>query len=112
MARNRETIMQVGMIGLGRMGSAMVHRLLADGHRCSVYDTDPTHYDELAAAGAVCAATLDELVSSLEAPRVVWIMVPADKVSDVIAPLCETLASGDIVVDGGNSHYSDDLCRS
>ena len=104
--------MQVGMIGLGRMGSAMVHRLLADDHRCVVYDRDPAHYEQLTAAGAVAAETLAELVASLDAPRVLWIMVPAGKVDGVITQLCDVLTPGDIIIDGGNSHYSDDLSRS
>lgn len=104
--------MQIGMIGLGRMGSAMVHRLLADNHQCAVYDADPASYGELVAAGATPAATVKQLVNSLEAPRVVWIMVPASKVDEVIEPLCETMEAGDIVIDGGNSYYKDDISRS
>ena len=105
---NRDSVMQLGMIGLGRMGSAMVHRLLADNHLCTVYDADQTGYGELVAAGAVSAASEKDLVDSLEAPRVVWIMVPADRVDEVIAPLCDLMEPGDIIIDGGNSHYGDE----
>lgn len=109
---NRGTIMQIGMIGLGRMGSAMVHRLLTNNHQCAVYDADPASYGELVAAGATSAATVKQLVDSLETPRVVWMMVPANKVDEVIEPLCAVMEPGDILIDGGNSHYKDDIFRS
>lgn len=104
--------MQLGMIGLGRMGSAMVHRLLDDDHRCTVYDADRTAYAELVAAGATSAASVEDLVYSLEVPRTVWIMVPANTVDEVIEPLSELMQPGDIIIDGGNSHYKDDILRS
>jgi 6-phosphogluconate dehydrogenase len=104
--------MKIGMIGLGRMGSAMVLRLLENDHRCAIYDSDADNYPELVAAGASSSSTLDELVNNLRPPRVVWIMVPADGVDDVIEPLTNLLDDGDIIVDGGNSHYEKTISRS
>ena len=104
--------MNIGMIGLGRMGKAMSHRLLEHDHKCVVLDNDPTNYEELAEAGAVPASTLDQLVDTLDAPRIIWIMVPAEKVDEVIEPLGSLLESGDIIIDGGNSHYESAIIRS
>lgn len=104
--------MQMGMIGLGRMGSGMVQRLVADGHRCVVYDQDRKVVDRLAAGGVVAADSIESLVSSLQAPRVIWIMLPAAVVDDVIRPLAAVLQAGDIVIDGGNSNFRDDLRRA
>ena len=100
------------MIGLGRMGNAMSHRLLEHDHECVVFDSDPANYEELADAGAMPATTLRQLVDTLDAPRIIWIMVPADKVDEVIEPLGRLLESGDIIVDGGNSHYESAIIRS
>lgn len=102
----------LGMIGLGRMGSNMVTRLLRDGHRCVVFDQRPEPGQALARAGAVAAGSLAELVAGLERPRTVWIMVPAKIVDRVLADLAPLLDPGDVVIDGGNSHYHDDLRRS
>jgi 6-phosphogluconate dehydrogenase len=104
--------MQVGMIGLGRMGGNMARRLIARGHSCVVHDHSPEAVADLAAAGAAGAATLAEFVALLEAPRTVCLMLPAaivDAVIDEVAPL---LAAGDVLVDGGNSNYQDDIARS
>jgi len=103
---------QLGMIGLGRMGASMVRRLLADGHDCVVYDVSPDAVGALAADGATGATDLAGLVAGLTAPRSVWIMVPAAFVDDTIARLAPLLDAGDTVIDGGNSHYHDDIRRA
>ncbi|MDE2395612.1 MAG: decarboxylating 6-phosphogluconate dehydrogenase [Burkholderiales bacterium] len=104
--------MQIGMIGLGRMGASMVTRLLRGGHECVVHDEAPEGIARLVALGATGAASLQQFVDSLRAPRAVWLMVPAAAVDDLLAQLTPLLRSGDIVVDGGNSHYHDDLRRA
>ena len=104
--------MQLGMIGLGRMGANMVRRLLNRGHDCVVYDLSAQAVAELVAHGAVGAGSLAEFVARLEAPRVVWLMVPAAVVDRTIADLLPLLERGDVLVDGGNSHYVDDLRRT
>ena len=103
---------QLGMIGLGRMGANIVRRLMRDGHRCVAYDIEPASVATLVAEGATGAASLAEFVAALEAPRVVWIMVPAAFVDSTIADLVPLLAAGDIVIDGGNSYYRDDITRA
>ncbi|HVP01481.1 MAG TPA: decarboxylating 6-phosphogluconate dehydrogenase [Solirubrobacteraceae bacterium] len=104
--------MQLGMIGLGRMGANMVRRLMRDGHACVVYDPEPGAVAALVAEGATGASSSAELVAALESPRVVWLMVPAGIVDRVLADLVPLLAAGDLIVDGGNSYYVDDLRRS
>jgi 6-phosphogluconate dehydrogenase len=104
--------MQIGMIGLGRMGANMARRLLAHGHDCVVFDTDAASVRALVVDGATGAASLDDLVARLVPPRAVWVMVPAAMVDRVLADLRLRLTPGDIVVDGGNSHYVDDLRRA
>lgn len=104
--------MRIGMIGLGRMGANMVRRLLRGGHECVVHDRDTAAVKALAAEGAQGALSLEELVSALPAPRAVWIMVPAAVVDDVIARLRPLLKAGDTLIDGGNSHYHEDLRRA
>jgi 6-phosphogluconate dehydrogenase len=104
--------MQLGMIGLGRMGSNMVRRLLRGGHECAAYDHQADAVHSLAREGAHGATTLSELVQSLKAPRAVWLMVPANVVDAVIADLMPLLSKGDIIIDGGNSHYHDDIRRA
>jgi 6-phosphogluconate dehydrogenase len=104
--------MQVGMIGLGRMGANMVRRLMRGGHRCVVHDVTPAAIEALAREGATGAASLDALVSALTPPRVVWLMVPAAVVDATLEALGPRLAPGDIVVDGGNSYYRDDITRA
>jgi 6-phosphogluconate dehydrogenase len=104
--------MQLGMIGLGRMGANMVRRLLGRGHECVVYDLSAQAVADLVADGATGAGSLAEFVASLERPRVVWLMVPAAVVDRAIADLLPLLESGDVLVDGGNSYYVDDLRRA
>ena len=104
--------MRVGMIGLGRMGANMVRRLLRAGHGCVVYDTSPEAVAALSREGATGASSLDDFVSGLPEPRVVWMMVPAAVVDRVIADLAPRLAPGDALVDGGNSWYVDDIRRA
>jgi 6-phosphogluconate dehydrogenase len=101
--------MQIGMIGLGRMGANMVLRLLRAGHRCVVYDRNAETVAALVREGALGAASLAELSTKLEAPRTAWIMVPAAVVDGVIDDLVPHLAPGDTIVDGGNSFYQDDI---
>src|SRR5215813_9656780 len=108
----KESLMQIGMIGLGRMGANMVHRLLAGGHRCVVYDRSPQAVEELARAKAVGASSIADLVKKLETPRAVWLMVPAAAVDATIKDLVPLLAPGDILIDGGNSYYVDDIRRA
>jgi 6-phosphogluconate dehydrogenase len=103
---------QAGMIGLGRMGSGMVRRMMAAGHTCVVYDVIPEAVQGLAAEGAIPARSEAELVDKLAAPRVVWIMLPAARVDAELAVLAPLLQRGDTVVDGGNSHYRDDIRRA
>src|SRR5262249_53373386 len=100
----KESVMQIGMIGLGRMGANMVRRLLAGGHRCVVHDRSPEAIAELARARAVGASTIVDLVKMLETPRAVWLMVPAAAVDATINDLLPHLTPGDILVDGGNSY--------
>ena len=104
--------MRIGMVGLGRMGANMVRRLIKGGHECVAYDRSPEAVRALAADGAIGANSLAELVRGLTPPRAVWIMVPAALVDSVIADLRSLLTSGDILIDGGNSHYQDDIRRA
>jgi len=104
--------MQLGMVGLGRMGSNMVRRLLKGGHDCVVYNRTPKPVEELAKEKAVPAASLKELTGKLKKPRAVWLMVPAAAVDGVIATLAPDLEPGDILIDGGNSYYIDDIRRA
>ena len=104
--------MHLGMIGLGRMGANMSRRLLRAGHTVVGFDRTAAAIDALAGEGAVPAATMQELVTALPAPRAVWIMVPADVVDATIDALWPLLAPGDVVIDGGNSHYKDDARRA
>ena len=104
--------MQLGMIGLGRMGANMVQRLLAGGHRCVVFDRSPKAVEESVRAKAVGASSIADLVKKLEAPRAVWLMVPAAVVDTTINDLLPHLTPGDILVDGGNSYYVDDIRRA
>ena len=104
--------MRIGMIGLGRMGANMVRRLIRGGHECVAYDRSADAVRAVAADGAIAANSLAELIAALKPPRAVWIMVPAALVDTVIAQLRPLLASGDILIDGGNSHYQDDIRRA
>jgi 6-phosphogluconate dehydrogenase len=104
--------MQLGMIGLGRMGANMVRRLMADGHECVVNDVTPEPIDALAVEGATPARTLEELVAALEPPRNVWVMIPAAYVGGTVERLAPLLSPGDTIIDGGNSWYRHDVDRS
>ena len=104
--------MQMGMIGLGRMGANMVRRLLKGGHQCVVFDMSPKAVAELVQEKAVGAGSLAEFVKALAKPRAVWLMVPAGVVDKSIADLLPLLEAGDILIDGGNSYYIDDLRRA
>ena len=105
-----DTPMQLGMVGLGRMGAGIVRRLMKDGHRCVGYDVSPDAVKALEADGADGATSLEEFVAKLERPRAVWVMVPAGAITDkTIAALADVLEEGDIVIDGGNTHYVDDI---
>lgn len=104
--------MQLGMIGLGRMGANMVRRLLKGGHQCVVFDRSPKAVNDLVAEKAVGAASLAEFVKKLDKPRAVWLMVPAAAVDQSIADLLPHLEEGDILIDGGNSYYVDDIRRA
>jgi 6-phosphogluconate dehydrogenase len=105
-------MMQLGMIGLGRMGANMVHRLLAGNHQCVVFDRSPKAVEELTRAKAIGASSIADLVKKLEMPRAVWLMVPAAAVDATINDLVPLLSSGDILIDGGNSYYVDDIRRA
>jgi len=104
--------MQIGMIGLGRMGANMALRLIAGGHRCVVFDRSAKAVEELTKAKAVGATSIADMVTKLETPRAVWLMVPAAAVDATIADLVPHLAAGDILIDGGNSYYVDDIRRA
>jgi 6-phosphogluconate dehydrogenase len=104
--------MQLGMIGLGRMGANMVRRLQRAGHQCVGFDRNVESVKEVAADCATAAASIDDLVKKLQKPRAVWLMVPAAVVDSTLAQLAEKLDHGDIVIDGGNSYYIDDIRRA
>jgi 6-phosphogluconate dehydrogenase len=104
--------MQIGMVGLGRMGANMARRLMRGGHECVAYDVSPGAAAALGKDGADAAATFDQFVSKLKTPRAIWLMVPAAVVDETIEKLSSLLTSGDILIDGGNSHYVDDIRRA
>ncbi len=104
--------MQLGMIGLGRMGANMVKRLLKGGHQCVVYDMSQKAVTELVQEKAVGASSLADLVKNMQKPRAVWLMVPAAVTDQTIADLLPHLEAGDILIDGGNSYYIDDIRRA
>jgi 6-phosphogluconate dehydrogenase len=104
--------MQLGMVGLGRMGSNMVRRLLKDGHPCVVFDRSADAVKDLAKEKAVGAGSLKEFVEKLAKPRAIWLMVPAGVVDSSISELCPLLEAGDTIIDGGNSYYIDDIRRA
>jgi 6-phosphogluconate dehydrogenase len=104
--------MQLGMIGLGRMGTNMVRRLLKAGHQCVVFDRSPQAVEELVKASALGASSLQDFVKMLTKPRAIWLMVPTAVVDETIANLLPHLESGDILIDGGNSYYVDDIRRA
>jgi 6-phosphogluconate dehydrogenase len=107
-----DTPMQLGMVGLGRMGANLVRRLVRDGHRCVVYDVNAEAVKSLAAEGATGAESWDEFVEKLEKPRAVWLMLPAAVVDSTLDQLVGRLEPGDTVIDGGNSYYRDDIARA
>ncbi len=104
--------MQLAMVGLGRMGANLVRRAMNAGHDCVVYDVNPDPVAELVAEGATGAASLDDLAAKLETPRAVWVMVPAGLTGQVVDDVAEHLDRGDIIIDGGNSFYRDDIDRA
>jgi 6-phosphogluconate dehydrogenase len=104
--------MQLGMIGLGRMGANMVRRLMGGGHQCVVFDMSRESVSKLAGAGATGSDSLDDFVKKLTAPRAVWLMVPAGVVDSTLSQLVPRLQKGDIIIDGGNSYYIDDIRRA
>jgi 6-phosphogluconate dehydrogenase len=108
----KKTTMQLGMVGLGRMGASMVRRLIQGGHQCVVFDRSPQKVKDLVKDKAVGASSLADLVKKLHKPRAVWLMVPAAVVDESIADLLPLLAPGDILIDGGNSWYVDDIRRT
>src|SRR5262245_46204006 len=107
----KESAMQLGMIGLGRMGANMVRRLIKGGHACAVFDRSASVVKELAAEKAIGASSLAELAKKLDRPRAIWLMVPAAVVDSTIADLLPHLDGGDTLIDGGNSYYVDDIRR-
>lgn len=104
--------MQLGMVGLGRMGANLVRRAMAAGHECVVYDVDPASVTALVSEGAVGAQSLADLATKLDSARAVWVMVPAGLTGRVVADVAATLDAGDIIIDGGNSYYRDDIDRA
>jgi len=104
--------MQLGMIGLGRMGANIVRRLMRDGHECVVFDVSADAVQALTAEGATGSTSMNEFVQALEKPRAIWIMVPAAIVDAILDQLTPLLDEGDIVIDGGNSYYRDDIARA
>jgi 6-phosphogluconate dehydrogenase len=104
--------MQLGMVGLGRMGANLVRRLMSDGHECVVYDLDPDAVAQLEAEGAIAAVSLDDFVAKLSTPRAAWVMVPAGHTGETVDELATRMQAGDIIIDGGNSFYRDDIDRA
>jgi 6-phosphogluconate dehydrogenase len=104
--------MQLGMVGLGRMGANLVRRLMRDGHDCVVYDVNAEAVATLRADGAVATGSLDEFVAALTPPRTAWVMVPAALTGDTIDALASRMSEGDVIIDGGNSYYRDDIERA
>jgi len=104
--------MQLGMIGLGRMGANMVRRLQKNGHQCVVYDRSPESVKQLVGEGATGSTSIDDFISKLQKPRAIWLMVPAAVVDATIADLVPKLSKDDILIDGGNSYYIDDIRRA
>jgi 6-phosphogluconate dehydrogenase len=105
--------MQLGMVGLGRMGANLVRRLMREGHECVVFDVNPEAAKGLAAEGAIAADSLADLAAKLDAPRAVWVMVPSGQITtDTVNAVAEQLQPGDTIIDGGNSHYHEDIARA
>jgi 6-phosphogluconate dehydrogenase len=105
--------MQLGMVGLGRMGANLVRRLMRDGHKCVVFDVNPDAVKTLEAEGATGATSMSDFVAKLDIPRAAWVMVPAGQITEsTVQQLADLMQSGDTIIDGGNSYYHDDLRRS
>jgi 6-phosphogluconate dehydrogenase len=104
--------MQLGMVGLGRMGANLVQRLVRDGHSCVVYDVNVAAVEKLAGERVTGASSLEDLVSKLDGPRAVWLMLPAAITQDTLNELTQYLDRDDVVIDGGNSYYRDDMARA
>ncbi len=105
--------MQIGMVGLGKMGANMARRLMKGGHECAVFDLDPAKVAEMEGAGAKGATDLKKFMSLLQAPRVVWMMVPAGAATEgTVNSLTGLMSIGDTIIDGGNSYYKDDVRRA
>jgi 6-phosphogluconate dehydrogenase len=104
--------MQLGMIGLGRMGANMVRRLVRGGHQCVVYDASPDAVQGLATEGAMAASSLPDFVDKLTPPRAIWLMIPAAVVDQMLHDLAALVQRDDIIIDGGNSYYIDDIRRA
>ncbi len=104
--------MQLGMVGLGRMGANIVRRLMRDGHECVVFDVNPASVKQLVKEGATGAESLADFATKLTTPRTAWVMVPAGITDRIVADVAEHLAKGDVVIDGGNSYYRDDIHRA
>src|SRR4051794_3679798 len=104
--------MQLGMVGCGRMGANLVRRLMRAGHECVVYDVNPAMIEPLVSEGATGSATLDEFVAALTVPRVAWVMVPAAFAGETVLDVAGRMEPGDIVIDGGNTYYRDDIDRA
>src|SRR5215471_11819292 len=105
--------MQLGMVGLGRMGGNMVRRLMHGGHECVVTDLNPQNVQELSKEGATGSTSLDDFVSKLKKPRAAWVMVPAGNPTEqTVMTLGQKFEAGDIIIDGGNSYFKDDVRRS
>src|SRR5215470_73468 len=105
--------MQLGMVGLGRMGANMVRRLIRGGHQCLVFDLNPDNVRQLVNEGATGASSLDDFVAKLEQPRAVWVMVPAGNPTEKsVLELAKRMKAGDTIIDGGNSYFKDDVRRA
>src|SRR5215468_9135273 len=104
--------MELGMIGLGRMGANMVRRLICAGHKCVVFDRSPKAVSQLVEANAMGSTSLGDLVKTLQKPRAMWLMVRAAAVDETIAAIVPQLDAGDILIDGENSYYVDDIRRA
>ena len=104
--------MQLGMVGLGRMGANLVRRLMRDGHRCVAYDVNADAVKQLEGEGAAGASSLEDFVAKLDKPRAIWLMLPAAIVDSTLDQLVPLLEPGDAVIDGGNSYYRDDIARA
>ena len=104
--------MQLGMVGLGRMGANMVRRLMKGGHKCVVFDMSPKSVAELAAEGASGSSSIQDFITKLQKPRAIWLMIPAAVVDPTIAEIAPHLEAGDVLIDGGNSYYIDDIRRA